>query len=137
MIRPYSVALNFIYFCGLIFFFSCSGSVPVVNDVYYHHFDKTDSQSERMAVFVQIENNPENINSITIKNKSSGKVWFIDTPEIVQDKKTKKYYCGSSNLVPERDGSFSGGEFSVIYTDRAGRKIETQFFYIKNNNNKE
>lgn len=121
-------------FCSILVFFSCSGSVPVINNVYYNHFDKTDSQTERMAVFIKIENNPENINAITIESKSSGMVWYVDSPEIIQDKKTKKYYCGSSNIVPERGGSFSGGEYSVTYTDRAGRETETQFFYIKNNN---
>jgi len=127
----------FILFCIFLFsgiFFSCSDSVPIVEDVYFTHFEKSNSQLERMAVFVKLESDVKNIETITVKDNSSGKVWIIDNPEIIQDKGNQKYYCGSSNLVPERNSTFTGGEYTVIYTDRAGRDTETHFFYIKDKN---
>jgi hypothetical protein len=113
-------------------FISCSDSAPLLDTVYFTNFTDADSKNERMAVFVELKSSVENINTITIKHVSSEKEWIIDNPEIIYDKKMEKYYCGSSNLVPEKDGSFPGGEYIVLYKDRAGREVETEFFYIKN-----
>jgi len=128
-LTQYLVLFLSVLFCV---FTSCSDSTPLLDTVYFNCSIDTVSHNERMVVFVELESSVEDIHTMIIKNISSEKEWIVENPEIIHDKKNGKYFCGSSNLVPEKDETFPSGEYTILYRDRAGREIETTFFYIKN-----
>jgi len=123
---------QFFIYIFLSVLISCSDSVPLLDTVYFNTIIDKESKTERMVVFVELKSNIENIDTLTIKHVASKKEWKIENPKIIYDKKKKKYYCGSSNLVPEKGKSFPGGEYTLLYKDRAGREVETEFFYVQN-----
>ena len=111
--------LKFFFFslAGIIFFASCSQSVPELTksnySVVFDYLEGKDLPSARLSVFMESESDIRRYNRIQITSKESGFIWDFD--EISKLSSNGIQWAGNTNLIVPQNEEIPEGLYEIIY----------------------
>ena len=126
------------YFKELCFFayilfavISCSDVKVNITTVYpqfvYEYASRNSAPSVKLSVFAEVTSGDKRIQSVTIKNTTSGMSWTADSIEVVSGMSSRKLYAGYSSFCMPASQKFDKAVYQVIYEDKAGHTTDALF----------
>jgi len=110
-------------------FFSCADSetdvVSASSTVIFDFKDNDSAPSARLAVFLQVTNEVQRTESITVTNEEIGYIWNISNPGIFTG--MNKKYAFSLNLSAPEGENIPKGSYKVKYSTADGEEDESIF----------
>lgn len=130
--RKQLVFFLIILFISIFGFFSCTDSVPRVQNVscsmVYDFSDENSKPDSYLSVFASPECNVARIRSIKLVHEDTGLEWKCENPEKISGK-SKKSWAGYSRFLPVAGESFPTGRYTFYFEDMAGNE-EMGIFFI-------
>ena len=125
--------LGYVFIIGCFIFTACPSPQPSFDDVrtavIYDYESMEKAPVMRMAVFVRLHAQSQTNGTLTLT--SDGYTWKIEKPSRVFDADNNYVWIGSANIACAPGTEFAGGEYRLLYTDKASMKAETSFFVQK------
>lgn len=125
--------LGYVLIIGCFIFTACPSPQPSFDDVrtavIYDYENMEKAPVMRMAVFVRLHAQSQTNGTLTLT--SDGYTWKIEKPSRVFDADNNYVWIGSANVACAPGTEFAGGEYRLLYTDKASMKAETSFFVQK------
>lgn len=124
-----------IFIMGCFIFTACPSPQPSFDDVrtavIYDYESMEKAPVMRMAVFVRLHAQSQTNGTLTLSLPAAGYTWKIEKPSRVFDSDKGFVWLGSTNIACAPGTEFAGGEYRLLYTDKASMKAETLFFVQK------
>ena len=125
--------LGYVLIIGCFIFTACPSPQLSFDDVrtavIYDYENMEKAPVMRMAVFVRLHAQSQTNGTLTLT--SDGYTWKIEKPSRVFDADNNYVWIGSANIACAPGTEFAGGEYRLLYTDKASMKAETSFFVQK------
>ncbi|MCR4939375.1 MAG: hypothetical protein K5930_04610 [Treponemataceae bacterium] len=109
---------------------SCSDVSMSIYAVYpqlvYNYESKNTDPSVSLSVFAEVTEAGK-IQSMTVKNTSSGMIWSVDSVDVVMNESQQKTFAGCPSLRMPGSLDFEDAVYQVIYEDKAGKTKDALF----------
>lgn len=119
----------FLLLLSLSFFYSCSDSEPqlagATGSVVFDYADGTSQPAVKLSVFTMTASEVRRASKISVTARKNGYQWTVDSPRLISSE--GRQWAGYTNLEPVTGETIPTGTYDLIYTDAAGREINTTF----------
>lgn len=121
----------------IIFFLSCSGEAPVVNELWWQLNIENNLQNgetgESLSFFIHGEDGDgqEDLESLYLINDDKQFYWTMESDDWSIKKEQNVTWIGRNGILAPGDGHFPEGNYRVLLIDRGGERAE-KTFYLRN-----
>jgi hypothetical protein len=115
----------------LLFAISCSDVNIKISTVHhqlvYDYSSKTSAPTVKLSVFAEVSSGDNRIQTVTVKNTTSGMSWTAEPADVVSSSSSKKKYAGYSSFCMPGSLKFEKAVYQVVYEDKAGKTTDALF----------
>lgn len=114
--------------------FSCSDSDPEISDargfVVFDYAAEKSNPAIKLAAFAEAASEVQRVDSVSIKNRSTGYEWTSFNPVLLSDEKKK--WAGCSDFVSPAGQNIPTGIYDLTYTDAQNKAVSKTFSIFYN-----